>query len=382
MAQYAVPVADISKTDWSQRAGDGDGDAFDELDEGIDSGVPDDDTTAWQTGFLNNGETRTIECTLGSVTDPGVHTGHIFKIRARASGSTGVNRAGVIYVYQGTTLISTSDSTTFNLAYATKTHTISEAEAGNITDYTDLRIRAVFTWGTAGTARSIIITGMEAEFPDASAGTEYTQAAAGAVTPTGALAKRAGKPVSGAVTPTGALARLAAKIFAGSITPTGALAAVKTVLVSLAGSLAPSGALSRQTNKTTAGSITPSGGLVKSVSKSLAGALTPVGALVKQTGKALSGALTPEGGITKRIGKALTGVLNWVGTLATVLSGGTPVTDWVMLTLHPRTDDLTLDTRSLAFTVAARTDDLTLDARADDLTLYTRSAGLTVETRE
>lgn len=170
MTQYAVPIGDISKTDWSQRTGDGDADAFDELDEGIDSGVTDDDTTSWQTATLNNGETRTIECLLGSVTDPTVHTGHTFKIRARASGTTGVDRAGVIYVYQGTTLISTSTSTTFNLAYATKTHTISEAEAANITDYTDLRIRAVFTWGVAGTARSIIITGMEAEFPDVSGG--------------------------------------------------------------------------------------------------------------------------------------------------------------------------------------------------------------------
>ena len=172
MAQYAVPTSDISKTDWAQRgtSGDSDADAFDELDEGINSGAPDDDTTSWQTLSLSNGETRTIECKLGSVTDPGVHTGHIIRARVRASGTTGCTRTAVIYCYQGTTLISTSASASVDLGYQTKEHTLSEAEAANITDYADLRIRLIGTWGVGGTARSMIISGMEMEVPDVSGG--------------------------------------------------------------------------------------------------------------------------------------------------------------------------------------------------------------------
>ena len=57
-------------------------------------------------------------------------------------------------------------------------------------------------------------------------------------------------------------------------------------------------------------------------------------------------------------------------------------TDWIGLTLYARSNDLTIDARTAAFTMLSRTDGLTVHARTDDLTLDNRSAGLTVETRE
>src|SRR5512139_2791121 len=97
MTQYANPTSDISKTDWSQYAGDSDTDAFDELDEGMAS--TDGDTTAWQTDSAES-VTRTIECGLNSVTDPQVATGHVIQCSAKKSSTGGAAVTGVLYLYE------------------------------------------------------------------------------------------------------------------------------------------------------------------------------------------------------------------------------------------------------------------------------------------
>lgn len=102
MPQYAVPTSDINKTNWLQYAGDNDASAFDELDEGIAGGTPDGDTTAWQTAS-GNGVTYTIECGLGSVTDPNSASGHV--MRAYVSKNTTLTFAGVGRVSGGTGLL-------------------------------------------------------------------------------------------------------------------------------------------------------------------------------------------------------------------------------------------------------------------------------------
>lgn len=71
---------------------------------------------------------------------------------------------------------------------------------------------------------------------------------------------------------------------AGSVTPTGALTAqqIHLYLQSVAGSITPSGALTKRTNKTMAGVLGLSGSIAKTIGKKLAGVLGLAGALVRQ----------------------------------------------------------------------------------------------------
>lgn len=171
MTQYAVPISDISKASWIQLAGDGDADAFDENDEGIDSGSPDDASTAWQTDATNS-VSRTIEFGLTSLSDPSSSSGHILKARVAKSSASGAQLDGVLYLYQGTTLIATSSTVTnITETWQTITLTLSSGEADSITDYTALRGRFVGTLG-AGASRRARISAMEFQCPDVGGGAQ------------------------------------------------------------------------------------------------------------------------------------------------------------------------------------------------------------------
>jgi len=255
----------------------------------------------------------------------------------------------------------------------------------------------------------------------AAGGTEYTQSAAGtltpagallrmtdktfagSITPAGALVRQGQKPVAGTVTPAGILLKKAIKSFAGAITPTGALSTTKLFVRAIAGSIAPAGALVRQTLKPLAGSITPAGALakltakvfagsitptgalatVKTVLKSIAGAIAPSGALVRRTNKVLAGTLTPAGALVRLISKTLAGTLTPTGalsavrlfyksiagtiapsgTLATVLQEAGSQVGIVALTVKTRVVALTLQARATALTIKDRVIDLTLPSR-------------------
>jgi hypothetical protein len=180
MTQYALPASDISKTSWTQLAGDNDGDAFDELDEGFGAGRgsgsgPDDAATVWQTDATNS-VTRTIECALAAITDPGVATGHIIRARIAKSATGPATLEYVLSLYQGTTLIASSPSTAHDATtYATLEYTLSEAEAAAITDYTALRLRLVGTLG-AGNNRRARVSTLEFECPNAGGSVALTVA--------------------------------------------------------------------------------------------------------------------------------------------------------------------------------------------------------------
>ena len=47
-AQYAVPISDVDQGNWVHRSGDGSSSAFDELDEGLVTGSPDDSASYWE----------------------------------------------------------------------------------------------------------------------------------------------------------------------------------------------------------------------------------------------------------------------------------------------------------------------------------------------
>ena len=80
----------------------------------------------------------TCKVKLGSLNDPIVHTGHILRVRHR-KGSSLFNDGFDIALYQNNTLIRTENIETTS-TYQTSTITLSEAEAANITDYTNLYV--------------------------------------------------------------------------------------------------------------------------------------------------------------------------------------------------------------------------------------------------
>src|SRR5882672_10052726 len=161
--------------------------------------------------------------------------------------------------------------------------------------------------------------GMRRIFIPAAAGGPLTLTVGGSVTPTGALIKQIGKPLSGAVTPSGAFLKSLARALSGAITPTGAL--LKQANKPLSGTVTPAGAILKITQKPLTGSVTPSGALstVKVILRSFVGAITPAGALVRNAAKTLSGVVTPAGAILKSASKALSGSISPVGSIAKLI---------------------------------------------------------------
>jgi hypothetical protein len=174
MAQYALPVlhdASEVKTSWVQLAGDGDGYASDELDEGFGSGRgsgsgPDGATTAWQTDNTSS-VTRTYECAITSLKDPQSTGGHIIRAHGAKSVTGGCTLTATLYLFQGTTHIAASAPTVISAtAYSTLSYTLSAAEVEAITDYDNLRLRLSVVFST-GTARRGRVSALELETPDA-----------------------------------------------------------------------------------------------------------------------------------------------------------------------------------------------------------------------
>lgn len=162
MAQYGVPISDITKVNWLEVTGDGDGDAFDELDEGIDSGTPDDTTTEWRSA---SGNLTPITCRVTSLTDPSSSSSHIYKVRCRKDISGGQQIDLDTYLYQNGTQITTDNYTNVDNVYTTRGDTLTSTEADNITDYTVLECSLLSTQVGGGQTRRGRVTAMEFECP-------------------------------------------------------------------------------------------------------------------------------------------------------------------------------------------------------------------------
>src|SRR5690606_1929191 len=83
----------------------------------------------------------------GPLYDPGVHTGHVVRVRANCTVQVGTNWKYRIQLFQGGTLIADTGGSGIAMTAGWTTYTLSPstAEAGNITDYTDLRVYVTFT---------------------------------------------------------------------------------------------------------------------------------------------------------------------------------------------------------------------------------------------
>jgi hypothetical protein len=332
MAQVALPDGNSGTTNWSQQTGDGDGDWWDELDEGV-SGH-DGNSSAWSSPAEPINEA--IAVTLQNVTDPGVHTGHTIRAVWRKNSTGGSTLSGKLELLQSTTVIATStDTDVAENTYQTYSYTLSEAEAANITDYTALILRVTANREVDSTGRALLLTAIEFECPDASGGTQYDQsvsgsltsagtvsratskATAGALSSAGALARQAGKSLAGSLSSAGDMVRQTAKSLGGELSSAGALTHVRTFLVAVGGTLTSAGALLKSAGKSVAGSLSSSGGVSRTAEKSLSGSLTSAGELARSTAKSLVGVLTSSGALTqvRTFLVAIAGTLTSAGAL-------------------------------------------------------------------
>jgi len=172
MAQYALPDSDVSELNWVQGAGDGDGDHFDELDEGFGAGRgsgagPDDATTYWNNNVANN--TDPIRSTLSNVSDPSSSTGHILRSRGRKNAAAGKQYDHTQTLFQSSTTIAASTLVNITEVFTTITYTLTSGEADSITDYTLLEVSYFSTPVGGGSARVPHCSAQEFECPDAAA---------------------------------------------------------------------------------------------------------------------------------------------------------------------------------------------------------------------
>jgi len=169
MAQFVRPISDITNAGswtntplWSDIAdsvGSGDGSQVDS----------DSSPTA--------SETFTVDG--GTVSDPGVGTGHTLRFRgSKSSSSSGADYDIVVQLRQGYvnestlgtlivtgTIVAVSDTTLI-----TDTTSLSIAQANSITDYADLQFRCWAVKNGGGAGRACRIVDMELETPDAPVG--------------------------------------------------------------------------------------------------------------------------------------------------------------------------------------------------------------------
>lgn len=148
-------------------------------------------------------------------------------------------------------------------------------------------------------------------------GTQYEQAASGALTSTGGPSLITGAPRAGTLTSSGVAARVTGAYHAGTLASAGERAG--QVARALAGALTSAGTadLTKTLIKALIGTLTSASSLLLATAKSLAGSLSSAGYLVQAIGRSLSGML-PSGGVvdaTKAFTMAVQGVLTGAGTL-------------------------------------------------------------------
>lgn len=335
MAQYGVPISDFSIASWTQGAGDGDGDAFDELDEGINSGTPDDATTYWQSP--GNPSAQKIRCGITALTDPSSSVGHWLRARCKKSSAT----TGVIDVYvrlyEGATLRAETSLLDIGAVWQTIGYLLSGAQADAISNYSDLLIEVEANTPSTANGRRLHLTAMEFECPDASGGSvTLAGVSAGVATVSGAssLQLALAATATGVATTSGAAAISLALATAstGVATASGALT-VTGAEVSLAGvssgaaTVTPSLSLQLILAAVVAGLATASSavGISRVLAAVVAGVAAASGAIgvTRPLAATASGVATATGatGVQMVLSAAPAGVATAAGTVTVTGSG-------------------------------------------------------------
>lgn len=251
MVQLANPTFGASLGGWSEGAGDGDVDAWDELDEGFPS---DDATTYWSSP--TNADNDALRVGISPVTDPGVSTGHLVRVRCRngAGGSRQVDLT--IRLFDVSVQICEDTSNTdIGTAWTTFTYNLTGAEADAIVNYNNLRIEVEIDTPGGGSGSNLDCSTMQFECPDASSDKSgsATISGGGSIVSAANTSTRSG---TASVAGGGAFAELGGRNAAGSaaVAGGGALAVVATPGRSSAPTISGGGDLA-----STAGAATRSG---------------------------------------------------------------------------------------------------------------------------
>ena len=160
MVQIARPDSDISAGLWNPVGGPTS--LFDAINE-----VTANDDTDYIEAL--NGENTTCELGLTSLTDPVSSIDHTIRFRMQGTGSGAPERCEV-QLFEGATQKATTGAQTSRAAWATKTYTLSAAEADSISDYTDLRLKIISS--NLGATEDMWVTWAEFEVPEVSGGAE------------------------------------------------------------------------------------------------------------------------------------------------------------------------------------------------------------------
>lgn len=156
MAQTSRPSSDVSQTGaWSSTGGS----FYTEIDEAVAS---DADYIKYDYPGV---ELNSVIVGLGSLSDPGVHTGHTFYFRAKFDPiGAAVNDPDLtVSLMEGGDVIS-STTVTLGSTYVNYSKTLSEPEAANITDYTNLRL--MFSVSDGNSPYDYFVTQAYLEIPD------------------------------------------------------------------------------------------------------------------------------------------------------------------------------------------------------------------------
>jgi len=156
MTQNAVPSADVSAGSWTTAP------LWSKVDE-----IPASDTDFIALANNTTGACRvgTLKTTGGgAISDPFVHTNHVLRMRGKRTGSK--TTTIVTSLYQGTTLIA-SFSQNLASSFTDYSYTLTETQAGNITNYTDLRIDV--NCSASGSNNAPNISAVSLDVPDVAA---------------------------------------------------------------------------------------------------------------------------------------------------------------------------------------------------------------------
>ena len=134
MTQTARPVSDITTDSWTTAP------LWSKLND-----VSDD---TFVTGPVSD-DTSYCEVKLGALTDPASSSGHTLYVRARVASGDGPAENLSWGLYQGATTIEVTSATISRTTITDYSLTLGAAQANNITDYTDLRVRLV-QWDISG----------------------------------------------------------------------------------------------------------------------------------------------------------------------------------------------------------------------------------------
>ena len=147
-------------------------------------------------------------------------------------------------------------------------------------------------------------------------GQQFTKSLSGAISSSGAVARRTSISLAGAAGSAGSLARQARRHFAGVVASSGS--ALRQTRFALSGAVASSGAVSflRAFLRSFAGAIGSSGSLSRATSKALGGTASPAGSLARRWSTALGGSIAGAGGLSRRVGLGLSGSADAAGSLA------------------------------------------------------------------